>query len=55
VANKACQQCHEAPSSPTPFKTRRPGYELCRGCHSAMVNDALNKNRALAPGIGRVA
>ena len=45
VANKACTQCHEAPTSSTPFKTKRAGYELCRGCHSGMMNDTFNKNK----------
>jgi predicted CXXCH cytochrome family protein len=45
VANRACGQCHENPDSPTPFATRRPGYELCRGCHAEMVNATLAKDR----------
>jgi DmsE family decaheme c-type cytochrome len=45
VVNKMCNQCHEDPGSPNPFATKKVGVELCRGCHSAMVNDALNKNR----------
>jgi DmsE family decaheme c-type cytochrome len=49
VANKACAQCHEAAGSPTPFKTKKPGYELCRGCHSRMVNETLGKNRVHWP------
>jgi predicted CXXCH cytochrome family protein len=45
VASKRCSQCHEAATSPTPFQTRRPGFELCRGCHSPMMNEVFNKNR----------
>jgi predicted CXXCH cytochrome family protein len=45
VANKMCNQCHEDPSSPTPFKTKKAGFELCRGCHYDMVNATLSKNR----------
>ncbi len=45
VANKLCNQCHEAPTSATPFKTKKTGFELCRGCHYDMVNSALSKNR----------
>lgn len=45
VVGKMCSQCHEDPSSPTPFATKRAGFELCKGCHSNMVNNALNKNR----------
>ncbi len=45
VANRMCTQCHEAPTSPDPFKTRRVGFELCRGCHSNMMNETFNQNR----------
>ncbi len=45
VANKMCNQCHEDPSSPTPFATKKTGYQLCQGCHSNMVNETLSKNR----------
>ncbi len=45
VASKRCNQCHNAPTSPDAFTTRRPGFELCRGCHATMVNDAFNKRR----------
>ncbi len=44
VANRMCQQCHEAATSSTPFKTRRTGFELCRGCHSTMMNEIFNQN-----------
>ena len=45
VANKVCTQCHEAPTSPDALKTKRTGFELCRGCHSRMMNDVFSKNR----------
>jgi predicted CXXCH cytochrome family protein len=45
VVSKMCNQCHEDPGSPKPFATKKTGVELCRGCHSSMINDALNKNR----------
>ena len=54
VANKVCTQCHEASSSPTPFKTKRAGYELCRGCHSSMMNETFNKNRVHWPLVDKV-
>lgn len=41
----ACAQCHESPESPSPFATKRPGYELCKGCHAEMVNSTLAKRR----------
>jgi DmsE family decaheme c-type cytochrome len=53
VAAKRCNQCHNAADSPEPFATRRSGFELCRGCHSAMVNEALSKNRIHWPVVDR--
>lgn len=49
VANKMCNQCHEEAGSPTALKTKKPGYELCRGCHNTMINDAFGKNRVHWP------
>jgi predicted CXXCH cytochrome family protein len=49
VASKRCSQCHDPATSATPFKTRRPGFELCRGCHSTMMNDTFGKNRVHWP------
>lgn len=45
VANKMCSQCHEEPTSQNPFSTKKAGYELCRGCHSNMINETFSKNR----------
>jgi DmsE family decaheme c-type cytochrome len=45
MANKMCNQCHEEATSPMPFATKRKGFELCRGCHSALFNDVFSKNR----------
>jgi DmsE family decaheme c-type cytochrome len=53
VANKMCNQCHEDPASPKPFATKKTGYELCRGCHSTMVNEALSKNRIHWPALDK--
>jgi len=44
VANKMCNQCHEEPASANPFRTKREGFELCRSCHSKMVNETIGKN-----------
>jgi predicted CXXCH cytochrome family protein len=54
VANKMCTQCHEASTSPDSLKTKRPGFELCRGCHSSMMNDTFNKNRIHWPLLDKV-
>ncbi len=45
MGNRMCSQCHAEPNSPTPFATKKQGYELCRACHSSMVNEALGKNK----------
>ena len=54
VANKMCNQCHEASTSPDALKTKRAGFELCRGCHSSMMNDTFNKNRIHWPLVDKV-
>ena len=54
VANRVCNQCHEAPTSSTPFKTKRAGYELCRGCHSNMMNETFSRNRVHWPLVDKV-
>lgn len=54
VANRLCNQCHEASNSSDPLKTKRTGFELCRGCHSSMMNDTFNKNRVHWPLVDKV-
>jgi DmsE family decaheme c-type cytochrome len=49
VAAKRCNQCHNAATAPEPFATRRGGFELCRGCHTTMMNDTLAKSRVHWP------
>lgn len=49
VGAGSCGQCHEAPDSATPFATKRPGYQLCKGCHSEMVNAAMAKKHLHGP------
>jgi predicted CXXCH cytochrome family protein len=53
VANKMCSQCHLDAGSPNALGTRRTGVELCRACHSDMVNTALAKNRVHWPAVER--
>lgn len=45
VLARMCNQCHEDAASPNPLKTKKVSYELCRGCHSDMVNATFAKNR----------
>lgn len=49
VAAQRCPQCHNAATASEPFATRRAGFELCRGCHSAMVNETFGKSRVHWP------
>jgi len=49
VASKTCNYCHEGPSSPTPFKTKKIGHELCKGCHNNMINEIFNKTLIHSP------
>lgn len=44
-SNKMCGQCHEGPGAADPLALKRKGFELCRGCHSTMVNEMFSKNR----------
>ena len=54
VANKMCNQCHLDASSPDALKIKRPGFELCRGCHADMVNETFGKNRIHWPLLDKV-
>lgn len=45
LTNKMCNQCHHDASSPNPLQTKKSGIDLCRGCHSDVVNETLTKNR----------
>jgi DmsE family decaheme c-type cytochrome len=54
VANKICTQCHEAATSSDPLKVKRGGFELCRGCHSKMMNEIFDKNRIHWPVVDKV-
>ena len=49
VAKRMCNQCHEDAKSADPLKLKRPGYQLCQGCHNDMVNNFLSKNRVHWP------
>jgi predicted CXXCH cytochrome family protein len=54
VANKMCNQCHLDPSSPDALKTRKAGYELCRGCHNTKMNEILGGNRIHWPVVDKM-
>jgi DmsE family decaheme c-type cytochrome len=55
VANKMCSQCHRDPSSPDAVKTKKVGYDLCKGCHSDVVNESLGKSRVHWPILDKAA
>jgi len=52
-ASKMCNQCHEGATSPKPLALKKKGFELCRGCHSNVVNDMFAKNRLHWPVVGK--
>jgi len=54
VVNKMCSQCHPEPSSPDALKTKKAGFELCRGCHNNMMNETLGRNRVHGPVMDRI-
>lgn len=45
LSKRMCKQCHEEPTSATPFATLKNSFELCQGCHYEMVNETFNKDR----------
>lgn len=51
VAERKCTECHQKPTS---LKTKRPPTELCRDCHTKMVNQTFNKNRVHWPLVDNV-
>ncbi len=54
VANRMCTQCHQDPGSPDALKTKKAGFELCRGCHSDTVNETFAKNWIHWPVVDRL-
>ena len=53
LSSGSCTVCHEAPDSSVPFATKRPGYELCKGCHAEMVNGTMAKRSLHWPVAGK--
>jgi predicted CXXCH cytochrome family protein len=54
VMNRMCSQCHPEPASPDALKGKKPGFELCRGCHNNMMNDTFGRNRMHGPVVDKV-
>ncbi len=53
VEKRMCGQCHEAPTSSTPLKIKKTAFELCRGCHSTMMNETFGKKHIHWPLLGK--
>jgi len=51
--SKQCNQCHESATSPKPLALKKNGFELCRGCHSNMINEMFAKNRLHLAVVGK--
>jgi DmsE family decaheme c-type cytochrome len=49
VANRMCNQCHEDPTSPEPFKTKKQGMEICKLCHGQKIAEIMDNNRVHWP------
>jgi len=45
VRDNKCEDCHEAPTSPDPLKTKKQGTGLCRQCHNDTIDQMFSKNR----------
>ncbi len=45
VVNKMCNQCHNQPTAANALALKKEGTELCRGCHSTMLNEMMLKDR----------
>jgi DmsE family decaheme c-type cytochrome len=52
-AKRMCNQCHGNAGEPNSLALKKRGFELCRGCHSAVVNDMFSKNRLHAATVGK--
>lgn len=53
VGNRMCNQCHLEPASPDALKTKKQGFDLCRGCHNTMVNETFADSRMHWPVVGK--
>jgi predicted CXXCH cytochrome family protein len=54
LLSKMCGQCHLDPASPNALNVKKQGFELCRGCHSGLVNETLSRNRVHWPVLDKV-
>jgi len=55
VSRKMCSQCHAEPGAPDALDAKRPGAELCRGCHNETFNATFSKSRLHWPVVDREA
>jgi predicted CXXCH cytochrome family protein len=54
VRNRMCAQCHGDPAAQR-VTLKRPGADLCRGCHNALILDIGSKTRVHWPVLDKTA
>ncbi len=54
MVSKMCAQCHNDAGSATALQTKKNGVDLCRSCHSDVVNEAFAAKHIHAPVLDRV-
>lgn len=55
VASRMCGQCHPEAGSPLALTAKKPGSDLCRGCHNDLFNALAAKKRTHSPVIEKTA
>ena len=45
LSRRMCSQCHPDATAPNALEAKRPGADLCRGCHNDLFNETFSKNR----------
>lgn len=53
MAGETCDACHPGPDAAAPLATKRQGVDLCRDCHSDVLDEALSRNRIHWPVVDR--
>ena len=53
VASKMCNQCHEEAGSSKPFALKKEGSDLCKTCHSNLVNETFLRSRVHWPVVAK--
>jgi predicted CXXCH cytochrome family protein len=53
VSRKMCAQCHVAPDAAGATALKRSGPDLCRGCHSALLDETFARSEVHWPVVDR--